>query len=80
MLRGFDIPSFRKDVQREIRKTKQVPSIEQFWSSWLLELTNAVRTIETSFREVLELDGDAKVGILPMHVSESENMPELEVA
>ncbi len=80
MLRGFDIPSFRKDLQREIRKTKQVPSIEQFWSSWLLELTNAVRTIETSFREALGLDGDAKVGILPMHVSDAEEVPELEIA
>jgi hypothetical protein len=52
MLRGFDIPAFRKDIQREIRQTKQVPSIEQFWSNWLHEMSNAVRTIEATFREL----------------------------
>ena len=38
MLRGFDIPAFRKDIQREIRQTNQVPSIEQFWGNWLHEI------------------------------------------
>ena len=66
MLRGFDIPAFKKDIQREIRQTKQVPSIEQFWSNWLHEMSSAVRTIEASFREILDLDGDEKAGILPM--------------
>jgi hypothetical protein len=66
MLRGFDTPSFRKDLQREIKKTRQVPSIEQFWSSWLQELNNAVRVMESSFREILDLDGNEAAGILPM--------------
>jgi hypothetical protein len=65
MLRGFDIPAFRKDLQREIKQTKQVPSIEQFWSSWLHEMSNAVRTIEATFREVLDVDGNQEAGILP---------------
>jgi hypothetical protein len=68
MLRGFDIPSFRKDIQREIRQTHLVPSIEQFWGNWLHELSNAVRTIEAAFREVLDIDGDQQAGILPMKV------------
>jgi hypothetical protein len=76
MLRGFDIPAFRKDIQREIRKTKQVPSIEQFWSSWLHEMSNAVRTIEATFREVLDIDGDEQVGILPMRVPVNEEVVE----
>ena len=72
MLRGFDIPALRKDILREIRKTKEVPSIQQFWGNWLHELSNAVRTIESAFREILNIDGDQKAGILPMRVPEKE--------
>jgi hypothetical protein len=77
MLRGFDVPAFRKDIQREIRKTKQVPSIEQFWGNWLHELGNAVRTIEATFRELLDIDGNQQAGILPMRVAAQEEVPEL---
>jgi hypothetical protein len=72
MLRGFDLPAFRKDIQREIRKTKQVPSVEQFWSQWLHEMSNAVRTIEASFREILGLEGKEPGGILPMRAPVEE--------
>jgi hypothetical protein len=77
MMRGFDIPAFRKDIQREIRKTKQVPSIEQFWSNWLHEMSNAVRTIEATFGEVLDIDEDEQAGILPMRVPVNEEALEL---
>jgi hypothetical protein len=77
MLRGFDLPTLRKDIQREIRKTKQVPSIEQFWGNWLLELNNALRTVEASFRELLDIDGKQEAGILPMRVQAEEEVPEL---
>ncbi len=76
MLRGFDIPAFRKDIQREIRHTKQVPSIQQFWGSWLHELSNAVRTIESAFRELLHIDGNQEAGILPVKVSTTEDVLE----
>ncbi len=66
MLRGFDVPTFKKDLQREIRQTKQVPSIEEFWSQWLHQMSSAVRTIESSFREVLDLNAGENAGILPM--------------
>jgi hypothetical protein len=78
MLRGFDIPAFRKDIQRGIKHSKQVPSIEEFWSTWLHQMSNAVRTIEDSFREILEINGDEKAGILPMQVSSTEELVELE--
>ncbi len=77
MLRGFDLPTLRKDVQREIRQTHQVPSIEQFWGNWLHELSNAVRTIESAFRELLDIDGDQEAGIVPMKVSATGEAPEL---
>ena len=66
MLRGFDLPAFRKDIQREIRHTKQVPSVDQFWSQWLHGMSNGVRTIEASFREILGLDADEQGGVLTM--------------
>jgi hypothetical protein len=69
MLRGFDMASHKKDVFREIRETRQVPSIAQFWSAWLHQLSNAVRTIEESFRGLLEVDGDQPAGIVPMQIS-----------
>jgi hypothetical protein len=77
MMRGFDIPAFRKDIQREIRQTKQVPSIEQFWSSWLHEMSNAVRTIEAAFRELLDVDGNQEAGILPRRAPTAEEVPEV---
>jgi hypothetical protein len=77
MLRGFNLPSLRKDILREIRQTHDVPSIEQFWGNWLHELSNAVRTIEGAFREILDVDGNQEVGILPMKVPVTEPAPEL---
>ena len=65
-------PRFRKDILREIRQTKEVPSIEQFWSNWLHQMSNAVRTIEATFREVLDIDGNQQAGILPMQVAANE--------
>jgi len=80
MLRGFDMPAFRKDIQREIRKTKEVPSIEQFWGQWLHEMTSAVRVIEASFREVLDLDGAEAGGIVAMRAPVTEEELQLQEA
>jgi hypothetical protein len=77
MLRGFDLPAFKKDIQREIKHTKQVPTIDQFWSQWLHEMSNAVRIIESCFREILGLDAAEPGGILPMRApTEEEEEPE----
>jgi hypothetical protein len=40
-------------------------------------LSNAVRTIEAAFREVLDIDGNQEAGILPMKVSAPEETPEV---
>jgi hypothetical protein len=69
MLRGFDMASHKKDVLREIRETRQVPAIPQFWSAWLHQLSYAVHTISESFREILELDGTEPGGIVPIQLS-----------
>jgi hypothetical protein len=79
MLRAFDLPAFRKDIQREIRKTKEVPTIEQFWSRWLHELNAGVRNLEATFRELLDLNADEPGGILPMRLPVAEE-EEVELA
>jgi hypothetical protein len=40
-------------------------------------MSNAVRTIEASFREILDIDGDEKVGILPIQISSNDEVLEL---
>jgi hypothetical protein len=77
MMRGFDIPAFRKDILREIRQTREVPSIDQFWSNWLHQMSNAVRTIEATFRGLLDIDGNQEAGISPMKVPAKEAEQEL---
>jgi hypothetical protein len=77
MIRGFDISAFRKDILREIRQTREVPSVEQFWSNWLHQMSNAVRTIEATFRELLEIDGNQEAGILPMQVAANPEVLEV---
>ena len=76
MMRGFDMSSFRKDILREIKYTKDVPSIEQFWAQWLHEMSNALRTVEMTFRELLALDGNEEAGILPMQTPTTEALLE----
>jgi hypothetical protein len=72
MMRGFDLSSFRKDILRDIRYTKQVPSVDQFWANWLHEMNNALRTVEAAFRELLGLDANEEAGILPMKTPTKE--------
>jgi len=69
MLRGFDAPQFKRQVRRDIRKSKQVPSIGEFWSMWLIWMKNSVSTIEMAFRHVLNVPDGAPGGILPMELA-----------
>lgn len=78
LLRGFDLPAYRKDILREIKQSKQVPSIEEFWGTWLHQMSNAVRTIESSFREILQLESSEKAGLQPTHIPSSEELLEVE--
>lgn len=76
LLRAFDLPSFKKGIMREIRKTKQVPPLETFWVNWLQSMDEAVRTIETSLREALEIK-DFPTGILPLYGDRNDEVIEV---
>jgi hypothetical protein len=66
-LRGFDLPTFKKDIVRDIKKTKKVPSIEEFWRYWLLEMADGVRFIESELIEALYLNATRdSQGIQPL--------------
>ncbi len=74
---NINLSSFRKDVMREIRHTGEVPTIDQFWANWLHEMSNALRAIEGTFRNILEIDGDQPAGTAPMPVPTKETMQEI---
>jgi hypothetical protein len=77
MLRGFDMASHKKDVLREIRQTRQIPAIPQFWGAWLHQLGSSVRMIEESFRLVLDLDANQPAGIIARPISgDSDQAPQ----
>jgi hypothetical protein len=56
---------------------RDVPSIEQFWCNWLHELSNAVRAIEATFRELLDLEGKSGSRHFADEFTATEPAPEL---
>jgi hypothetical protein len=72
LLLGFDIPGLKKDIVREMKKSKQIPSIERFWFLWLQGMNNAIREIEDAIRTALEIK-DQKTGILPIYGDKGED-------
>ncbi len=66
LLRGFDLSSFRREVMREAKKNKQMPSVGQLWLQWLMGMADGVRTIEATLRDLLELSGSTEAGIQPL--------------
>ena len=43
LLRGFDLPGFRRDVARERRRSKGTPAISLLWLNWLRGMEDAIR-------------------------------------
>jgi hypothetical protein len=64
-LRGFDLPQFKRRLNREIKKSGVVPEIKRFWLDWLSGMNNAVREVTGTIATLLELDA-RDVGIQPL--------------
>lgn len=75
LLRGFDMPAFRRDILRDIKKTKQVPSVQEFWQRWLIGMADAIRTIEVNLRDILEIK-DKPSGIRPIYTESKDEVIE----
>ncbi len=66
LLRGFDLPGFKKGIQREIRKSKEVPPIDRFWFEWLSGTKNAIHSFAAAVRDTLQVEG----GLLRLYEAE----------
>jgi hypothetical protein len=71
-LRGFDLPAFRRGILREIKKSKRVPDINEFWASWLIQMNSAVQTIASNLRDILQIV-DQPSGIIETGSSPSDD-------
>jgi hypothetical protein len=68
-LKGFDLPRLKGAISSEIKKTKVSPEIGHYWVKWLAGMEEAVVTFISSMRDVLEIPGDAEVGLKRMNIS-----------
>lgn len=73
LLLNFDLPGYKKDVLYEIRKSKRVPSIQEFWFGWLHHMMGGIRLIEESLRATLELK-DEPSGIRPLYTKRADQV------
>jgi hypothetical protein len=56
LLRGFDLPGFKKGIVREIRKAKEVPKLSRFWLDWLVGLESSVESFTNAVKLTLGFD------------------------
>jgi hypothetical protein len=56
IMRGLDLPGFKRNLLYRMKKEKAVFSITEFWEKWLIELREAVYTFTDSVVNTLELE------------------------
>jgi hypothetical protein len=56
LLKGFDLPSFKREMMREIKHTKAELPIAQYWDNWLREMRAAVLNFTDNITETLKVD------------------------
>lgn len=64
MLRGFDIPTFKRDMKKAIKNRGGSMPIGEFWKEWLSGMKNSVNTFVDNVTETLKIDKD-KYGLKP---------------
>lgn len=63
-LRGFDVPGFKRALQRELRKGS-LP-IAQYWSEWLRLMNEGVMVFSDTLASVLGVDRSGEFGIISL--------------
>jgi len=53
LIRGFDIPNFKKDILKAIRKSKQENPVSFYWSEWLRQMNLGIYTFVDNVRLTL---------------------------
>lgn len=69
LLKGFDLPQYKQEIMREIKKTKQDMPIKQYWDEWLKGMRAAVAEFADNITETLQI---AKTFGLTRYASEAE--------
>src|SRR5208282_3749828 len=68
VIRGFDAPSARKDIQKALRKSKQEQPVAFYWSEWLRLLNAGVHTLVDNVN--LTLAGKSEGGLYRREAAE----------
>ena len=63
-LKGFDLPPLKREINREIKKTKQVPEISHYWNKWMQGIRESIATFSECLKLTLELDGKEDMGLI----------------
>jgi hypothetical protein len=64
LLRGFDLPGFRKDIKTAIKAQTSPLAISDYWKLWLMDMREAVAMFVDNVTETLGID-KKKFGLLP---------------
>src|SRR5271157_246103 len=62
LIRGFDIPNFKKDILKGIRKSKQEQPVSFYWNEWLRQMNLGVYTLVDNINLTLDVKG----GLVPL--------------
>ncbi|VVB53146.1 Uncharacterised protein [uncultured archaeon] len=57
LVRGFDIPNFKKDILKGIRKSKQEQPVSFYWSEWLRQMNLGIFTLVDNVNLTLDVKG-----------------------
>jgi len=71
MLRGFDMPQFKKDIKTAIKAQEGGLSIAEYWKNWLQSMREAVYKFTDNVTETLAID-KKKYGLKPFAVEVNE--------
>lgn len=71
MLRGFDIPTFKRDMKKVLKTEGNIP-IGRFWKSWLSDMKTSINYFVDNVTETLKIDKQ-KFGIKPFEAEAKED-------
>lgn len=74
LIRGFDVPNFKKDILRSIKKSKQEQPVSFYWSEWLRQMNLGIYTLVDNINLTLETKG----GLVPHSTASEETVQEAE--
>lgn len=77
MLRGFDMPQFKKDIKAALKAQEAALSIGEYWKNWLQSMREAVYKFTDNVTETLQID-KSKYGMKP-YASDEQKAETVEV-